>query len=124
MAARDLISFADFCVDPANECVRRGAEMVALTPKAFAVLRYLVDHRGRLVSKDELLQALWPETVVGEAALTVCIGTIRRALGKDAQWPRFIETVPRRGYRFIAPVTTSLPALPLPDKPSLVVLPF
>jgi DNA-binding winged helix-turn-helix (wHTH) protein len=113
MAGRDLISFADFYVDPANECVRRGAEIVALTPKAFAVLCYLVEHRGRLVSKDELLQALWPETVVGEAALTVCIGAIRRALGDEAQRPRFIETVHGRGYRFIAPVAAA--AAPVPS---------
>lgn len=78
-------------------------------PKDFAVLHYLVTHPGQLVTKDELLRAVWAETRVGEAVLKVCMQRIRRALGDKATKPRFIETVHRRGYRFIAPLTTVPP---------------
>jgi DNA-binding winged helix-turn-helix (wHTH) protein len=78
--------------------------VVQLPPKAFAVLHYLVTPPNRLVSKQELFDALWPGTVVSDAALLVCIQAIRKALGDTPQAPRFIETVHGRGYRFIAPV--------------------
>jgi DNA-binding winged helix-turn-helix (wHTH) protein len=74
---------------------------VRLTGKAFAVLRYLVTHAGELVTKDELFQAIWPETVVSEAALTSCITELREILRDQAQERRYIETVHRRGFRFI-----------------------
>ena len=76
-----------------------------LRPKSFAVLHYLLRHAGQLVSRDALLQAVWPDVVVSEAMLTICLGELRRALGETRQAPRCIETVARRGYRFIAPVT-------------------
>ena len=75
-----------------------------LTPKAYDVLRYLVEHAGRLVTKQELLDAGWPEVFVGDAALKVCIREIRKALDDEAQKPQYIETAHRRGYRFIATV--------------------
>ena len=78
-----------------------------LRPKAFAVLDYLLGHPGRLVTKEELLNAVWPGTFVGEAVLKVAIRQVREALGDDPQSPRFIETAHRRGYRFIGPVTES-----------------
>jgi DNA-binding winged helix-turn-helix (wHTH) protein/predicted ATPase len=99
--------FGVFRLDLANEWLRRGEQALALTPKAFAVLRYLAEHSGRLVTKEELFQAVWPETVVSDAALTVCIRVLRQVLSDDAKTPQFIETVHRRGYRFIAPVTTT-----------------
>jgi DNA-binding winged helix-turn-helix (wHTH) protein/predicted ATPase len=77
---------------------------VALSPKAFNVLHYLVTHPARLVTKDELLDAVWPETTVTDAVVRVAIGALRKALDDTAP-PRFIVTVPRRGYRFLAPVT-------------------
>lgn len=89
----------------ADERLWRGEEAVRLTNKAFGVLRHLAERPARLVTKDELLDAVWPGTSVSEAAMTVCIRELRRALGDDAQAPRFIETVRGRGYRFIAPVT-------------------
>ena len=78
--------------------------MVALTPKAFSVLQYLVAHAGQLVTKEALLATVWPEMAVSEAVLKVCLSEIRKALGDVAKTPRFIATLHRRGYRFIAPV--------------------
>lgn len=98
-------TFGPFRLDPANACLWRKSEVIALMPKAFAVLEYLVQHPGRLVTKDALLEGVWPGTAVGEAVLKVCIGEIRKALRDPARTPRFIATVHRRGYRFIAPVT-------------------
>src|SRR5215510_798602 len=97
--------FAFFRLDPDNACVWRGTEMVALTPKAFAVLQYLVAHAGQLVTKEALLSAVWPKMAVSEAVLTVCLSEIRKTLGDSVKTPRCIATVHRRGYRFIAAVT-------------------
>ena len=97
--------FGPFLLDPLNAHVVRGTEKVPLTPKAFAVLHYLTEHRERLVNKKELLAALWPETVVGEGVLKASILELRKALGDNAKTPQFIETVHRRGYRFVAAVT-------------------
>ena len=91
-------------LDSANEWVWHGEQRLQLTPKAFAVLRYLVDHPGQVVTKDELLQEGWPDTVVSEWALTTCMRQIRRALGEEAGAPQYIATVHRRGYRLIGPV--------------------
>src|SRR5262245_18881706 len=81
-----------------------GDERLDLAPKAFAVLRYLVERPEHLVTKDDLLAAAWGDTVVSEAALTSCIRDLRKALADDSQRPRYIETVHRRGFRFIGPV--------------------
>jgi hypothetical protein len=75
---------------------------VALRPKTFAVLEYLARHPGRLVSTRELLDAVWPDTHVTPSVLTGCIREVRRALADDARGARFVETVHRRGYRFVA----------------------
>src|SRR6266446_4261955 len=91
-------------LDVANEWVWQGEQCLQLTPKAFAVLRYLLDHPGRVVTKDELLREGWPDTVVSEWVLTSCIRQIRRALGEEAGAPQYIDTVHRRGYRLIGPV--------------------
>jgi DNA-binding winged helix-turn-helix (wHTH) protein/tetratricopeptide (TPR) repeat protein len=82
---------------------------VHLTPKAFAVLQCLVERHGRLVTKDLLLESVWPGTIVGDAVLKVCVREIRKALGDRVGAPRFVATVHRRGYRFIAGVTDSDP---------------
>src|SRR5437867_7999576 len=98
---------ADLRVDLVNECVWRGQQALRVRPTASALLRYLAEHAGRLVSKDELLQALWPEAYVTEGVLTTHMRKLRQALGDDPKAPRFIETVHRRGYRFIAAVQSS-----------------
>src|SRR6478672_13862238 len=103
MEADRSLTFGDFSLDLAKEQLFCSGEVVALTPKAFVVLRRLVDDGGQLVSKEELLQAGWPKTHVSHGVLKVIILEIRRALGDDPAAPSFIETVPRRGYRFIAP---------------------
>ena len=101
--------FPPFRLDTVNQCLWRGEgvaeERILLAPKAFAVLRYLVEHPGRLVPHDELFEALWPKTYVQPEVLKSHIAAIRGVLGDDARKPRFIETLSRRGYRFIAPVT-------------------
>lgn len=103
--------FGPFRFDEPNACVWRGAEAIMLTPKAFAVLRHLVLYPNRLVTKEELLETVWSKTIVTDAVLKVCIGEIRKALADDAKTPQFIETVHRRGYRFIAPLTMIAPHL-------------
>src|SRR5271166_5306024 len=101
--------FPPFRLDTVNECLwrrwdDRDDERIRLTPKAFAVLLYLVEHAGRLVTQNEILEALWPDTFVQPEVLKSQILDIRRALGDDPKNPRFIETLPRRGYQFIAMV--------------------
>src|SRR6266851_1167438 len=108
--------FPPFRLDTVNQCLWRGEglaeERILLAPKAFALLRYLVEHPGRLVTHDELFEALWPKTYVQPEVLKSHIAAIRAVLGDDARKPIFIETRSRRGYRFIAPVTEDAPARP------------
>jgi DNA-binding winged helix-turn-helix (wHTH) protein len=77
---------------------------VSLEPKAFELLVYFIQHRGRLLEKQEILDAVWDGTFVSENALTRVVAQLRKALGDEAQESKYIETVPKRGYRFIAPV--------------------
>src|SRR5262245_1044986 len=99
-----MASFNPFRLDVVNQCLWRGDTRVALMPRPFAVLRYLVDHRGRLVTHDELMTAIWPDTHVQPEVLRRYILEIRRVLGDSAEAPRFIRTFPKRGYEFIAAV--------------------
>ena len=98
------IIFGPFRFDEPNECLWRGSEAIPLRPKAFAVLKCLIAHKGNLVTKQQLLKDGWPETFVGDAVLKDCIRQLREALNDHAKSPQFIETAHRRGYRFIAPV--------------------
>ena len=97
--------FGCFGLDTANMCLVREGTPVELAPKPFAVLRYLVEHAGRLVTHDELLDAVWPETYVQPQVLRTYTLELRKTLGDDAAQPRFIQTIPKRGYRFVAQVT-------------------
>src|SRR5215510_16331787 len=122
--------FDHFRFDPDHACLWRDAEAIALPPKTFAVLHYLVTHPDRLVTKEELLDALWPETAVSDAVLRVAIGVLRKVLGDTAHTPRFIATVQRRGYRFLAPVeehvsvaTVPVPVPAMPVSPTAPRLP-
>ncbi|MFZ0593271.1 MAG: winged helix-turn-helix domain-containing protein, partial [Bryobacteraceae bacterium] len=121
--------FSPFRLDTQNRWLWRRSETpeeerILLTPTAFAVLHYLVDHAGQLVTQDELLQAVWRNTYVQPQAVKRHILDIRTALGDDAKAPLFIETLPRRGYRFIAAVSESVPpgqaAPPRPAQERLV----
>ncbi len=100
-----VISFDQFRIDPANAVLLRGESSIILAPKPFQVLCHLIDRAGELVTKSELLDAVWPNIHVSESSLSFSINAIRIALGDDAKAPRYIQTVPRRGYRFIASVT-------------------
>jgi len=97
-------SFHSFRLDPPNQCLWRGEQRIPLTPKAFDVLRYLVEHHGRLVTQGEILEALWPETYVNPELIKKYILGIRKVLGDQHDKPVFIETFPKRGYQFVAPV--------------------
>jgi DNA-binding winged helix-turn-helix (wHTH) protein len=103
MDADRLLSFEGYSLDLANERLLQDGDVVPLTPKAFAVLRRLVEDAGQLVRKEDLLRSVWRDTHVSDGVLRVIVLELRRALGDDSEQPRFIETVPRRGYRFIAP---------------------
>lgn len=98
-------TFGDFQLDPVNECVWRDGERLSLTPRPFAVLRYLVENPDRLVTHDELLEALWPETYVQPQILRTYVLELRKLLGDDPANPQYIATIPKRGYRFLAKVT-------------------
>jgi class 3 adenylate cyclase/DNA-binding winged helix-turn-helix (wHTH) protein/tetratricopeptide (TPR) repeat protein len=108
--------FGGFRLDPDNACLWHGAQAIALTPKAFDVLHYLVTHPDRVVTKDTLLDAAWPETAISDTVVRIAIGELRRVLGDTARAPRFIATVHRRGYRFLAPVTVVAPPEPAPGE--------
>src|SRR5687767_12477852 len=101
MLSAPSTSSLPICLDLTNECLWRGAQAIPLRPKTCAVLRYLLDHPGQLVTKAALLDAVWPDITVGDGGLMVCMHELRRALGDDPKAPRFIETMPRRGYRLI-----------------------
>jgi Tol biopolymer transport system component/DNA-binding winged helix-turn-helix (wHTH) protein len=105
-----LYEFGDIQVDLRRMTLSRAGIGVTIEPKAFDVLRYLVEHRDRLVTKDELLDTIWKGTFVTPNVLTRAVVQLRSALGDAADHPRFIETVPKRGYRFIAAVRTRVPA--------------
>ena len=100
MQDQRILIFEPFWLDVGNERLWRVQEALHLTHKAFAVLLYLAEHAGQLVTKDELLEVVWSQTYVGEAALAVCIREIRQALGDNPRTPRFIETVHGRGIGF------------------------
>jgi Tol biopolymer transport system component/DNA-binding winged helix-turn-helix (wHTH) protein len=125
--ATQVFQFGDVTVDLRRMSVLRAGQPVSLEPKTFDVLRYLLEHRDRLVTKEELLDAAWKDTFVTPNVLTRAIAQLRKALGDDAFEARYVETVAKRGYRFVAPVTVvSAPAdvrdLPLPQ-PSLPNVP-
>jgi len=96
--------FEDFTVDIDQKLLTRAGTSIALTPKVFETLLILLEKSGRIVEKRELMDRLWPDTFVEETNLTFNIQQLRKALGDSAREPHFIETVQRRGYRFIAPV--------------------
>src|SRR5499426_1296001 len=108
MTSSETFHFDEFTLDVRERRLLRGTEAVRLSPKAYDVLVALVRQRGRLVTKEELLKRLWPESFVEEGSLNVYVSALRKALGEDAHRPAYIETVARSGYRFIAAVTCDL----------------
>ena len=93
-----IYEFGPFRMEGAERMLLRNGEAIPLQPKAFDLLRLLVEHPGRLLEKDELLKVIWPDTVVEEVNLANNISILRKALGDGENGQKFIETVPRRGY--------------------------
>jgi TolB-like protein len=130
------LQFGDCVLDPDRRELRRAAAAISLGPQVFDLLLHLVENRARVVSKDDLLEAVWRGRVVSESTITSHINAARTAIGDNGQQQRWIRTVPRKGFLFVGDVTdTPSPsvshtdaaaahALPLPDKPSIAVLPF
>jgi predicted ATPase/DNA-binding winged helix-turn-helix (wHTH) protein len=104
--------FEPFALDTSNECLWHEGAQIPLASKPFSVLRYLVENPGRLITHDELLDALWPETYVQPQVLRTYILELRKILNDDAKAPKFIQTIPKRGYSFVATIKdTSAPAV-------------
>src|SRR5262245_30861751 len=125
----EVVRFGPFELECASRELREGARRVRLQDQPFEILRLLLEHPGDVITRDELRHRLWPQgTFVDfEHSLNAAIKRLRAALGDDADHPRFVETVPRRGYRFIASVGENRPAAaPEPQAPRLrlAVLPF
>src|SRR4029453_1340292 len=108
---RFVYEFGEVRVDMGRMAAIRGDASIPLEPKAFDVLVHLIEHRDRVVTKEELLDAVWEGTFVTPNVLTRAVAQIRKALGDESQDARFIETVAKRGYRFIAPVTRTEPGI-------------
>src|SRR5580698_7301538 len=102
--ANNLYRFGEFSLDAQNRVVKKGLEVVPLTRKAFDTLLLLVQNAGRTVTKDELMEAVWPNSFVEESNLTQTIFMVRKALDETAD-RRYILTVQGQGYRFLLPVT-------------------
>jgi len=133
-----VFEFGPFRLETAERLLLRDEKPVPLTPKAFSTLLILVHNRGRLVEKDDLMKQVWPDAIVEEANLARNVWMLRRALGDDGEGHVFIETIPKVGYRFVAPVmeqpvetngvpareleaiadATGAPVTPTPDLPS------
>jgi TolB-like protein/DNA-binding winged helix-turn-helix (wHTH) protein/Tfp pilus assembly protein PilF len=109
-----IYEFGDFTLLPSEKRLMSAGKAVPLAPKVFDTLVLLVENQGRLIQKDELFKTLWPETVVEEVAVAHNISQLRKALGDPVEKPGFIETVPKRGYRFIGAVKTQREPIPRP----------
>lgn len=136
--------FGGFVLDPERRELRRGAEVIAIGPQVFDLLAHLVRNRERVVSKDDLLDAVWHRRIVSESTLTSHINAVRKAIGDSGEEQRLVRTIARKGFRFVAEVSETrasdggrlteavpapageavAPALSLPEKPSIAVLPF
>ena len=107
MVSSQFYEFGEFRLDTGQKLLFRGGELVPLSPKVLEILHILVENHGRMVDKDHLLRQVWPDTFVEEGSLTRNISVLRKALGEGQENGEFIETIPKRGYRFVAPVQVS-----------------
>src|SRR5574338_581891 len=124
MTGVDVYEFGEFRVDLGKMALLRGITVVPLEPKAYDLLLALLERRDRVVTRDELLDAVWKDTFVTPNALSRAIVQLRKALGDDAQQSRFIETVAKRGYRFVAPVSEKRAQSPFPEAAASTRQPF
>jgi TolB-like protein len=122
--------FEDCVFDTGRRELHRGADAVSLAPQVFDLLDYLIRNRERVVSKDDLIAAIWDGRIVSDTAVTTRINAARSAIGDSGDEQRLIKTLPRKGFRFVGSVREERaaeprkPDLTLPDKPSIAVLPF
>ena len=136
--------FGDCVLDPDRRELSRGSEVIAIGPQVFDLLVYLIQNRARVVSKDDVLDAVWAGRIVSESTLTSHLNAVRKAIGDSGDEQRLIRTVARKGFRFVGEVRqaqssdgfnspkaelaksdeTPAPAPALPDKPSIAVLAF
>ncbi len=96
--------FGDFLLETDGFRLTRGGQPIEVSPRPFDLLAYLVTHPSQLVTREELFQALWPDVIVTDNALTQLVSELRHTLGDSSGSPRYVQTIARRGYRFIAPV--------------------
>src|SRR5688572_30321697 len=115
VASRQIFEFGEFRLDATRRLLTKNGETVPLTHKAFETLALLVEHRGRVVTKEELLSEIWPDTFVEEGSLARNISVLRKALGEQPGEHQFIQTIPKQGYRFVAPVRESIEPVALPS---------
>jgi len=133
--------FEDFALDTERRELRRGGAVVAVEPKVFDLLAYVIENHQRVVTRDDLIAQVWDGRIVSESALARCINGARSAIGDSGEAQRLIKTLPRKGLRFVGVVREEqappglpgpsaveaekpVPVLPLPDRPSIAVLPF
>jgi TolB-like protein len=132
--------FEEYAFDTDRRELHRGADVVSVAPQVFDLLDYLIRNRERVVSKDDLINAIWNGRIVSDAALTTRLNAVRSAIGDSGEEQRLIKILPRKGFRFVGtvreaqgaaraatadnPVESPKPALTLPDKPSIAILPF
>ncbi len=133
-----LYYFKDCALDTDRRELSRGGVLISIEPKVFDLLAYALRNRERVVSKDELISALWNGRIISETALTTCINAVRTAIGDSGELQHLIKTLPRKGIRFVGAVREAeklatpanvaanepRPEIELPDKPSIAVLPF
>ena len=126
--------FEVYAIDPGTRELTRGTERVALEPQVFDLLVYLIENRERVVSKDDLIAAVWQGRIVSDSTLTSRINAARKAIGDSGEQQKLIRTVPRKGFRFVGALhdepaaaeaaDAARPTFPLPDRPAIAVLPF
>src|SRR5207248_8626033 len=134
--------FENYCLDADRRELACGSELIAIGPKVFDLLLYLVQNRDQVVTRDDLLQAIWQGRIVSESTLTSHVNAVRKAIGDTGKQQRLIRTVARKGIRFVGQIQpedlsasaaaseariasgTLGPTLTLPESPSIAILPF